>query len=102
MKLFGFLLVIALTLALGCGGGPSTTTAPKSSSSDFQQLCHAVGADGDSISRDKFIAQARDKEAAARLFDTCDTDRNRVITEQEARAGHMESLKGQAIRLTTP
>ena len=87
MKLFGFLLVIALTLALGCGGGPSTTTAPKSSSSDFQQLCRAVGADGDSISRDKFIAQARDKEAAARLFDSCDADRDSVITEQEARAG---------------
>ena len=45
---------------------------------------------------------AKDKEAAARLFDTCDADRDRVITEQEARAGHMQSLKSQAIRLTTP
>jgi hypothetical protein len=102
MKLCGFLLVIALTLALGCGGGPSTTTAPKSSSSDFQQLCQAVGAEGGKISRERFVAQAKDKDAAVKLFDACDANRDTYITEEEVKPGYMESLKAQAIRLTTP
>jgi hypothetical protein len=103
MTNFRLIVIAILILALGCGGGPASTTAPRSSSSDFQQLCRAVGAEGDSISRDKFLAQAKDKDAAARLFDACDADRDRVITEEEVRQqGRMDELKRQAIRLTTP
>jgi hypothetical protein len=103
MKLCGFFLVMTLILALGCGGGPSTTMAPKSSSSDFQQLCRAVGADGDRISRDRFVGQAKDKEAAAKLFDSCDANRDTYITEEEVRRqGRMDELRREAIRLTTP
>jgi hypothetical protein len=102
MKLCGYLLVMALTLALGCGGGPATTTAPQTSSSDFQQLCQAVGAEGGKISRDRFVAQAQDKDAAARLFDACDANRDSFITEEETRQGRMDELRRQVIRLTTP
>lgn len=102
MTNFRLIVIAIVILALGCGGGPATTTAPRSSGSDFTKLCRAVGAEGDSISREKFVAQAKDKEAAARLFDACDANQDNTITESEARAGHMESLKGQAIRLTTP
>lgn len=102
MKLGVLLLVMALILALGCGGGPATTTAPQTSSSDFQLLCQAVGAEGGKISRDKFVAQAKDKDAAARLFDACDANRDTYITEEEARRqGRMDELKREAIRLTT-
>jgi len=89
-------------MSLGCGGGPSTTKAPKASPSEFANLCRAVGAEGGKLSRDKFLAQARDKKAAAELFDACDANQDQVITEEEATPGYMESLKSQAIRLTTP
>ncbi len=101
MTYFRFLLLAALILALGCGGGPSTK-ASKSSSSDFAQLCRAVGAEGGKISREKFVAQAKDKDAAAQLFDACDLNRDSYITEEESGTQYFESLKSQAIRLTTP
>jgi len=45
MNLYRFLVLAALIFALGCGGGPSTATAPKSSSiSEFGKMCQAMGA----------------------------------------------------------
>lgn len=102
MNLLVNLAAGALMLTLGCGGGPSTTTAPASSSSDFQRLCRAVGAEGGQISRDRFLAQSSDRETAARLFDACDANRDAVIVESEIPPERLESLKRQVIRLTTP
>lgn len=102
MNEFRFILLAALILALGCGGGPATSTAPRSSTSDFAQLCRAVGAEGNKISREQFLAKAKDKKAAAELFDACDANRDRIMTEEEARRGNIEGMKRQAIRLTTP
>ena len=102
MNVFRFILPAALILALGCGGGPATSTAPRSSGSDFSQLCRAVGAEGNKISREQFMAQAKDKQAAGKLFDACDANQDRIITEEEARRGNIEGMKRQAIRLTTP
>jgi hypothetical protein len=102
MNLLGVLLAGVLSLAMGCGGGPSTTAAPKSSSSDFQRLCRAVGAEGGKISRERFLAQSSDKETAARLFDACDVNQDAFIVENEVQPDRMESLHRQVIRLTTP
>jgi hypothetical protein len=99
-----FIIMAALILALGCGGGTPTTTAPSRSSgrADFAKLCQAVGAEGGQISREQFLAKAKDKETAAKLFDACDTNRDRMLTEEEARPDYLESLKGQVIRIYTP
>ena len=104
MKCCGFIMLAALILAWGCGGGPSTTTqkAPPPASNDFAKLCRAVGAEGGQITREQFIAQSQDKEAAARLFDACDANQDRMLSEAEAKQERMDELKWQVIRLTNP
>jgi len=97
-----FIIMAALILALVWVGGPSTATAQTSSGSDFANLCRAVGAKEGKMSREQFLAKAKDKDAAAQLFDACDANRDKIITEEEATPKHMEGLKNQAIRLTTP
>ena len=104
MKWCGFIIVAALILAVGCGGGPSTTTtkAPPPAGNDFAKLCRAVGAEGGQIGREQFIAKSKDKETAARLFDACDVNQDRILSEQEAKQERMDELKRQVIRITTP
>jgi hypothetical protein len=98
-----FLIPAALIFTLGCGGGPSTATVPKSSSSsEFAKLCRATGAEGGKLEREKFIAQAKDKKAAAELFDACDTQNKGYLNEGDVEPGYMDSLKRQVIPLTTP
>jgi hypothetical protein len=100
MNWYRFLVLSALIFALGCAGGPSTATAPKSSSSsEFGKLCRAMGAEGGKLEREKFIAQAKDKEAAAKLFDSCDTQYKGYMTEEDVTPGNMDRLKGQAIHM---
>ena len=102
-NLYRFLILSALIFALGCGSGPSSTTTPKSSSSsEFGKMCQAMGAEGGKLEREKFIAQAKGKEAAAKLFDSCDAQQKGYLTEDDVTPGHMDRLKGQAIRLSTP
>lgn len=99
MNWYRFLIPAALIFTLSCGGGPSTATAPKSSaSSEFGKLCRAIGADGGKLEREKYIAQAKDKEAAAKLFDACDTQHKGYLTEGDVEPGKMDSLKRQVIR----
>jgi hypothetical protein len=103
MNCFRFLIPIALIVALGCGGGPSTTAAPKSSSSsEFGQLCRVIGANDGKLAREKFIAQAQNKKAAAELFDACDSQHKGYLTEGDVGPGYIDSLKSQVIPLTTP
>jgi len=104
MKWGRFIIVAALVLALGCAGGPPAATGPSrtTGSADFAKLCRAVGAEGDTISREQFVAKAQDKETAARLFDACDVNRDRLLSEEEAQRGRMDELKREVIRLTTP
>jgi hypothetical protein len=102
MNCFRFVISATLIFMLGCGGGPSTATAPKSSSSsEFGQICRAVGASDGKLSREKFIAQAKNKEAAAELFDACDSQHKGYLTEGDVGPGNIDSLKGQVIPLTT-
>ena len=77
--------------------GPAAT-AQTSSGSDFAKLCGAIAAKEGKISREQFIAKAKDKEAAAQLFDACDDNHDKIITEKEATPKHMKGLKRQVIR----
>ena len=85
---------------MGCAGGPSNATT--SSSSDFAKLCKAVGAEGGKLEREKFIAHSKDKEAAAKLFDSCDTQRKGYLTEGDVTPAYINRLKGQAFRYINP
>ncbi len=100
MNFYRFLIISALILSLGCGGGPSTATAPKSSSnSEFAKMCRAMGAEGGKLEREQFIAQAKDKEAAAKLFDSCDSQHKGYLTEEDVSQTNMDRLKWQAIHM---
>jgi hypothetical protein len=61
-----------------------------------------VGAEGGKISREDFLAKAKDKKAAGELFDACDVNQDQMVTREEAEPNYLESLKGQVIRLYTP
>ena len=105
MYLLRSFILLILILALGCGGGPATTTqAPKSVSDDFRRVCKVLGATGGQISRQQFLAQSKDKEAAAQVFDACDTNRDLFISQEEAaqNVSYFEDLKSQVILFHTP
>jgi len=100
MILCRFLLCVTLIPALGCA--PISPAPTDASRAEFRQLCKAVGAEGGKLDKQQFLAQAKDKDAAAKLFDACDANQDGLVTEEEARPDYLDSLKGQAIRLTTP
>jgi len=104
MKCGRLLIMAVLILALGCAGTPPAATGPSRTSgrADFAKLCRAVGAQGGQISREEFLAGARDKDTAAQLFDACDANQDRMLSEEEAQQGRMDELKREVIRLTTP
>ena len=97
-----FIMMAAFILALVCGVDPSAATAQTPVGSDFANLCRSIGAKEGKISREQFIAKSKDKEAAAQLFDACDANHDKIITEQEATPQRTQRLKEQVIRLTTP
>jgi hypothetical protein len=101
MSGFRCIIMAAITLSLVFSVAPAAT-AQTSSGSDFAKLCGAIGVKEGKISREQFIAKAKDKAAAAQLFDACDANRDKIITEKEATPKHMKSLKQQVIRHTTP
>jgi hypothetical protein len=98
MSWYRFLISAVLIFTLGCASGPSPATSRPSTSSEFRKLCRATGAEGGKLEREKFIARAKDKEAAAKLFDACDTQHKGYLTEKEVKATEMEGLKRQVIR----
>uniref|UniRef100_A0A7C3V340 EF-hand domain-containing protein n=1 Tax=Desulfobacca acetoxidans TaxID=60893 RepID=A0A7C3V340_9BACT len=103
MQVTGFLLVAVLSLALGCGGPSTTTTSASKTSVEFRRLCQAIGVPDGRISREAFLAKAKDKEAAAQLFDACDLNHDLFVTEEEAaqNQNYFESLKNQVILFRT-
>ena len=96
-----FIMMAAFILALVCGVDPSAATAQPPVGSDFANLCRSIGAKEGKISREQFIAKSKDKEAAAQLFDACDANRDKIITEKETTPKSTKRLE-EVIRLTTP
>ena len=105
MNLLRPLLVAVLLVALSSCGGPATTTTTNSNTGyEFRRLCSTLGSPDSRITRDQFLAQATDKEAAAQVFDACDVHHTGVLTEKEATANpvYFENLKSQVILFHTP
>jgi len=107
MNLLRALLVAVLLIALGSCAGPGTTTKSTASSGagyEWRRLCSTLGASDAQITRSQFLAQAKDQEAAAQVFDACDVHHTGVITEKEATANpiYFENLKSQVILFHTP
>ncbi len=100
MNLLRVLLPAVLLLILGCASTPEPTT--DSSRQEFRRLCKSLGVKGDRISKEEFLSKVIDRESAAKIFEACDANKDGYITEEEARADYLESMKSQAIRLTTP
>ena len=106
MNLLRASCLLILILALGCGGGPTTTTVPQGSpiGNEFQRLCSTLGSSNGQISRSQFLANSKDPQAANQLFDACDVNRDNFITPEEAtRAPYsFQNLKTQVILFNTP
>lgn len=100
MPLTRFIILALLTCALACASPAPGPTAV--SRSEFRSLCRAMGAEGGKLSREQFLAQSKDKAAAAQLFDACDTENKGYLTEEDVKPDYIDSLKGQAMRLTEP
>ena len=102
LRAVGLLIVM---LALGCGGGPRTTTTTQTTpiGSEFQRLCSTLGSSNGQISRSQFLANAKDKQAADQLFNACDVNRDNFVTEQEAVQSpySFENLKTQVMLFQT-
>jgi hypothetical protein len=62
-----------------------------------------TGATDGKLSRQQFLAQAKDKQGAAQLFDACDTNRDSFLTEEEAttNVNYFEDLRRQVILFHT-
>jgi hypothetical protein len=105
MNLLRAFCLLILILALGCGGGPTTTTSKTTTTQatpigyEFQRLCSTLGSSNGKISREQFLANAKDKNAANQLFNACDVNQDNFVTEQEATQApySFENLKSQVI-----
>jgi hypothetical protein len=105
MNLLRAVCLLIVMLALGCGGGPKTTTTQSTPGGyEFQRLCSTLGSSNGQISRSQFLANANDKQAADQLFNACDVNRDNFVSEQEATQApySFQNLKTQVILFTTP
>jgi hypothetical protein len=105
MNLLRSFCLLILMLALGCGGGPTTTTTQASPISyEFQRLCSTLGSTNGKISRAQFLANARYQQATNQLFDACDVNQDNFITQEEATQTpySFQNLKSQVILFQTP
>ena len=105
MNLLRAVCLLIVMLAVGCGGGPKTTTTQSTPIGyEFQRLCSNLGSQNGQISRSQFLANAKDKQAANQLFNACDVNKDNFVTEQEATQApySFTNLKTQVILFTTP
>ena len=67
-------------------------------------MCSTLGSTNGQITRDQFLTQATDKEAASKVFGACDVNHTGVLTEKEATQSgtYFENLKSQVILFHTP
>ncbi len=104
MNLLRPLLVAVLLITLSSCVGPATQSSNANMGYEFRRICSTLGSADSQVTRDQFLAQASDKEAAAKIFDACDVHHTGVITEKEAIANptYFENLKSQVILFHTP
>jgi hypothetical protein len=91
-------LLAAAILAGGC--------APldgQLSGGEFHRLCQALAQEhGGRISKQDFLAAAKDKEQAEKIFNTCDTKHRGYLTEADLSEPQKQRMIQEVIRLTEP
>src|SRR5271157_138593 len=90
------LLVGIITVLFGCA--PLDEQMPPRS--EYRALCNTIArGGGGTITKDQFVSSAKDKNLAAKIFDTCDVDHKGYITEEDVNAQKMRELQS-VIRAT--
>ena len=93
-------LVLILTLALQLSSCASTTPQMQTSGGNFAALCRNIDANHDGkISREEFLAAAKNKEEAATIFDMCDVDKQGSVTYDQA---SRDNMLQEVIRISSP
>ncbi len=88
----------AAILASGCA--PLNGQAPKE---EFLMVCKAKAREhGGKISKQEFIAEARDKKQAEQIFEACDVKKHGYLTEEELFEPQKRRMIQEVIRLTEP
>jgi Ca2+-binding EF-hand superfamily protein len=94
------ILVLVWTLGLLLSACASTSPQTQASGGNFAALCRNIDTNHDGkISREEFLAAAKNKEEAATIFDMCDVEKQGSITYEQA---YREDMLQEVIRLTTP
>lgn len=92
-------MVVAL-LMYGCA--PLDDQKPKVSS-EFQSMCNAIAkSGGGKITREEFMAAAKDKEQAAIVYQLCDPTNKGHITEEDVSDPQKMRMMQEVIRMTEP
>ena len=99
-----FLLIILIGALGSCGGPATSKTTDTNMGYEFRRLCSLLASTKGKISREQFLAAAKYKEAANRLFDACDVNQDNLITQSKAQSNaiYFENLKSQVILFHTP
>jgi hypothetical protein len=104
MNLLRAFCLLIFIVVMGCGGGLKTTTTQTTPiGNEFQRLCSTLGSSNGKISREQFLANAKDKNAANQLFNACDINRDNFVTQEEATQApySFQNLKTQVILFNT-
>ena len=92
-KAVGFL--VAAALLAGCGS-LDEQRAPRS---EYRALCNDIAkGGGGKITKEQFLAAAKDKEQAERTFQACDVNNKGYITEEDVSNPQKMRMLQQAIR----
>lgn len=93
-----FLLLLAAALL---AGGCAPLEQPVRS--DFLAVCKARAQEhGGKITKQEFLAEAKNKEKADQVFEACDTQRRGYLTEEELFEPQKRQMIKEVIRLTEP
>ena len=101
MKRILRLLPLFLASAILAGGCAPLDGQP--SGGEFHRLCQAIARDhGGQISKQDFLAAAKDKEQAEKVFNSCDTRQRGYLTEADLSEPQKQRMIREVIRLTEP
>lgn len=93
------ILLVALLTVAGCA---STMPPAAKSKGDYNTLCYFVGKKQQApITKEEFVAHAKDKEQAEKVFLMCEPSKDQILTKDEFDTLKPE-LKQQVIRSVTP
>jgi hypothetical protein len=93
-----FLFLAAAILTIGCA--PLSEQGPKG---EFLMVCKAKAREhGGKISKEEFIAEAKNKAQAEQVFEVCDVKKRGYLTEEELSEPQKRRMIQEVIRLTEP